>query len=551
MKRISRILPLLLVSCFLLIHSASASACKVNTRWPGGTSTVQYLGLDPNLGDWGSILLDADDNACAWQALSFFQAKMNVQSAASGGWTGWLKGGDVFLMSGAALRLGARGWLSSSLHTQITTALSQYYGATVGMGCSINGGNGCMDEYTVAAAGYAWASAYLWLTQSTAGAYNAGNFLGKAQDYVARSLSPLYSICIHHIHPRPGFTFDSCVQCTTDYNPGGLYGAADLRTRIANGDTEVLSYEHGFEDPAYGIGLLTSVGTAVLGMRRAGVPYNPSDLEKVIAHGLLRNGQLHAKPNAQVCDTAWTHDYCVGVTCSATNTACVTSTCAPPPPPNPCYDKFGDYEYNPGMFPVRGLLSREYALTSPSDLILSSPYYQFDQWNGQCAQTPFKTYTPGEYNDFFNDGRRAAYYTLPVLWSASSVSDGTPRLAGVAPVQYVDSPTASMNQPMHSGPNSVYGWAFDGLGTISASSFSFKEDDSPITLQGLSYGGSRTDVCSFYGLTNQPASCPVGWGGTYTPSASLALNNWHTFEVTIVSSSGSVSHFKRSFYLTP
>jgi len=174
-------------------------------RRGAGLSRQQYLAdLNPNLGDWGTIFRDADDDACASQALSYFQAKINAQNAVSGRWTGWLKGGDVFLMSSAALRLGARGQLGSSLHGQIVTALSEYYDSTVGVGCSIGGGNGCMDEYTVAAAGYAWAGAYLWLTQSMAGSHNAGDFLVKAQDYVARSLSPLYSVCIHHIHPRPG-----------------------------------------------------------------------------------------------------------------------------------------------------------------------------------------------------------------------------------------------------------------------------------------------------------------------------------------------------------
>ncbi|HEX7184189.1 MAG TPA: hypothetical protein VF756_20340 [Thermoanaerobaculia bacterium] len=573
MKRIrsSVLVPLLLAAVFLT-HASSAAACKVDERWPAGTGTVQYydasgaLGATPhgnalnvNLGDWGSIFRDADDNSCAVKARSFLQAKLSKQNAVSGSWTSWLKGGDVYLMTGAALRLGARGLLTSALHGQILTALSRYYPSTVGMGCSINSGNGCMDDYSVAAAGYAWAGAYLTLTQSTVGTpgysdyHTSSDFLVKAQDYVGRSLSPVYSVCIHHIHNRPGTAAASCAACTTDYNPGGAYAnnAADLRWRISNGDTEVLSYEHGFENASYGVGLLTSVATAVLGLRRAGVPYAPSDFQKVVAHGLLRNGQLRADPYATVCDTAWTHNYCVTPSCTATNVTCITNVCAAPPPPQKCYDQFGSYEYNPGMFPVRGLLSREYALTSPSDLILGSPYFQFNQFNGFCSQTPFRTYSPGEYNDFFNDGRWAAYYTLPVEWSTASYSsDPRPRLAGVNPVQYVDQPTGSMSQPVHSGPNTFFGWAFDGEGFISGSSFSFKIDGSPISLQGFGYGGSRTDVCAYYGLTNQPASCPVGWGGTYTPPANLATG-WHTLQVTVTSSTGSVSTFKRSFYFKP
>jgi hypothetical protein len=544
------LVPILLVVG--LAHATSAAACKVNDRWPLGTPAVQYYpsSVNSNFGDWGSIFRDADNDACAAQAVYFFNAKMYVQSLAQG-WTSWLNGGDVYLMTSAALRLGARGLLSSNVHSQILTALSQYYNSTVGSGCSISGGNGCMDEYSVAAAGYAWAGAYLWLTQSTAGFYGYGEFIGKAQDYIGRSLSPYYSVCIHHIHPRPGAGSDACSMCTADYNPGHLYylNHTDLRTRIANGDTEVLSYEHNFENPSYGAGLLTSVATAALGMRRAGAAYSPSDFERVVAHGLLRNGQVHAKPGATSCDLSWTHDYCTGNTCAMTGLSCITLSSCAPPQNQPCYDKFGDWEYDPGMFPIRGLLTREYSLSGPGDLILPSPSYQFDQFNGLCMATPFQTYFPNTYNDFFNDGRWAAYYTLPVVWSASSYyGDPQPRLAGVDPVQHVDNPTPFPSQPVHSGANSFNGWAFDGLGSISSASFAFKVDGQAVTLQGFSYGSSRWDVCSYYGITN--SSCLFGWTGTYTPPAGF-WGGWHTFEATVTSSAGSVSRFTRNFYFIP
>jgi hypothetical protein len=549
--------------CFLAVlfsQASSASACKVDDRWPGGVSTVQYYdpnnpsygnALNNNLGDWGSIFRDADDNACAVKARSFLQAKLIAQNGVSGSWTSWLKGGDVYLMSAAALRLGARGLLTSSLHSQILTALGNYYPSTVASGCSHNSGNGCMDEYSVAAAGYSWAGAYLWLTQSSAGGHPSGDFIQKGQDYVGKALSPLYSVCIHHIVPRSGQPADSCTACTADYNPGGAYylNATDLQSRINLGQTEVLSYEHGYENPSYGIGLMTSVATAVLGLRRAGVPYSPSDFEKVVANGLFRNGQLHAKTGATSCDMAWPSGYCVGSTCTTSGISCITSTCSPPP--SNCVDQFGSYQYNPGMFPVRGLLSREYALTTTPSLILGGSYYQFDQFNGLCASTPFQTYHPLDFNDFFNDGRWAGYYTLPSVWSTSSYnSDPQPRLAGVNPVQYTDNPVGSASQPVRSGANTFSGWAFDGEGTLTAGSFSFKVDGSSVTLQGFGYGGSRSDVCSFYSLTNQPAGCPVGWGGTYTPPVGFATG-WHTLVVTVQSSTGSVSTFTRSFYYTP
>ncbi len=63
------------------------------------------------------------------------------------------------LVTAAALRLGGRGLLTSSIHNEVLKALASYDFANWGGPCARGGGNGCMDDYSVAAAGHAWAGA--------------------------------------------------------------------------------------------------------------------------------------------------------------------------------------------------------------------------------------------------------------------------------------------------------------------------------------------------------------------------------------------------------
>ena len=519
---------------------AAAQGCRIPQRFPGATAASMVFNSDvnANLGDWGTIFLDTDTNGCEVTARDFLQSKLERQNLDANGWKGGLRGGDVYLMTAAALRLGGRGLLSSSIHNEVLKALASYDFANWGGPCARGGGNGCMDDYSVAAAGHAWAGAYLWFTQSTTLVpwRDANWFIGEAQRYIKLSLSPQDTLCVRSILP----TASACKACLDDYNSAYQINgdASALRNDIYSNNKEVLSFEHGFENPNYGIGLLTSVSIATQGLQVAtGLPYAASDYEKVMAHAIFRTGQRHAPQTANGCQTAWI-DNCVGLECSMLGN-CISGMCQAPQ--YGCGEDFGGVKYDAGMFPVKALLQNELALPAGNPLILASPYYQFDQFSGSCSPSKFSSTAA-----FFNDGRYAAYYRLSTEWAYVS----QPAVWGVSPAQYVDFPQSTT--PVR-GVTTFSGWAFDGESnaTLTNASFAFSVDGQPITLTGFSYGAGRTDVCSTFGV-NKGANCPVGWSGTFNP-AGFATGT-RTLKVTVTSNNANgqtISTFTRSFTYQP
>jgi hypothetical protein len=533
------VITLLCLGAFVLGAGSAAAQCRIPQRFPGQTAASMTFNSDvnANLGDWGSIFLDTDTNGCELTARDFLKSKLERQNLDANGWKGGLRGGDVYLVTAAALRLGGRGLLTSAIHSEVLKALASYDFANWGGPCGRTSGNGCMDDYALAAAGHAWAGAYLQFTQSATvlPARDAAWFVSEARRYIKLSLSPQDTLCVRALLP----TASACTSCLDDYNTAYQNNGdpTALRNDLYNNTKEVLSFEHGFEDPNYGIGLLTSVSIATQGIQVAtGLPYAASDFEKVMAHGIFRTGQRHAPQTTNGCATAWI-DNCVGLSCSLLGN-CINGSCQPPA--NGCGEDWGGVKYDAGMYPVKALLQNEFALPAGNPVILGSPSYQFDQFSGLCSPSKFSSSAA-----FFHDGRFAAYYTLASQWAYGT----QPWVWGVSPSQYVDSPQGST--PVHSGANTFSGWAFDGEAnaTLTTANFAFQVDGQAVTLTGFAYGGWRTDVCSATGV-NKGANCPVGWSGTYTPS-SLTTGS-HVLKVTVTSANGqSVSTFTRGFTYQP
>jgi hypothetical protein len=534
----------LLFTTALVAHAGSAAAtCRVDQRFGAADpSTATYNSdLNTNLGDWGTIFMaaDTDTGACLTRARDFLKYKLKSQNSATNGWAGGLRGGDVFLLTAAAMRVATKGLLTSEIHGDILTALANYTFEHWGGPCARPGGNGCMDDWTVAAAGHAWAGVYLWYTQATtANGRDSGWFRSEAKRYIKLSVSPKDTLCVRPLSDL------MCASCTDEYNTAydsdslTTADAAALRDKIVNNQVEVLSFEHGYENPSYGVGLLTSVATAVQGLKVAGDPYvPPTEFLKVMAHGLFRTGQSHAPSSATNCQATWLNN-CVGLNCSLQNQHCLSGSCDPPQ--FGCADGSGDHAYSADMFPVKYLLDHEFQLDpSIQKLILDSPSYQFTDFCGS-------RFSPTA--SFFHDGRLAAYEQIPHQWAYVN----QPPVAGVNPVQHTDVPQpAALNPPQPvTGTTTFFGWAFDGEGTLSTASFSFTLDGQPTTLQNLSYGGSRTDVCNYYGLTGW-GNCLVGWSGTFTPPLGFTAGN-HVFTVTVRSGNGlSTSTFQRTFTYQP
>jgi hypothetical protein len=534
-------LALLCVGGFVFSAGSAAAQCHIPQRFSGAASTMVFNSdVNANLGDWGSIFLDADANGCEVNARDYLKVKLQKQNLDVNGWKGGLRGGDVYLMTAAALRLGARGLLTSSIHTEVLKALASYDFANWGGACfGRSAGNGCMDDYTVAAAGHAWAGTYLWFTQSTTqNPYrDAAWFWNQSKSYLKLSFSPQDTLCVHPISA----TSTACATCSDAYNTkyqNNSFTAqdiTDLRNAInspsgSGSDTlEVLSFEHGLETPNYGAGLLTSVAIAMRGLKMGGSEFFPTDFQKVIARGLFRTAQYHATSTTNACQATWLSN-CVALSCSMAG-HCLDGSCGTPPPPNGCPESASD-PYEAGMYPIRKLIDDNFSLGSGNAVILGTGY----QFTGFCASK----FSPSA--GFFHDGRYAAYYQFPYQWAVSP-----PQIWGVSPAQAVDSPQSAT--PVHSGANTFSGWAFDGDGTLTASNLSFKVDGLPVMLTGLAYGGWRNDVCSTFGV-NKGANCPVGWSGTYTPSG--LSTGPHTLQVIVTSQNlQSTSTFTRSFTYQP
>jgi hypothetical protein len=412
----------------------------------------------------------------------------------------------------------------------VLKALASYGFANWGGPCTRGSDNGCLDDYTVAAAGHAWAGTYLWFTQSTTQNFRtAAWFFGEAQRYLRLSLSPQDTLCVRDVLP----TASMCTACKNDYNAkygNNSFTAAEItavRNAIASDTLEVLSFEHGYENPSYGIGLLTSVATAIRGLEAGGSAFPVTDFQKVMAQGLFRTGQYHAPQYATACQAAWL-DNCVGTLCVMAG-HCLSSDCFRKN--FGCGDRAVPYDAD--MFPVKKLITDKFSLPAGSAILLPGPSYQFADF---CAAK----FNPNDY--FFHDGRYAGYYQIPYQWAVSQ-----PRLAGVNPVQHVDVPGPSQ---VIRGATTLSGWAFDGEGTLSAASLSFTIDGQPTTLQGYTYGVWRNDVCLAYGI-NKGTNCPLGWSGTFTPPPGFAIGN-HVVRVTAMSANGtSISTFQRTFVYQP
>ncbi len=184
---------------------ATAQSCRIPQRFPGATAASMDFkaDLNANLGDWGTIFMDVDTDGCEITARDFLQSKLERQNLDANGWKGGLRGGDVYLVTAAALRLGGRGLLTPAIHGEVLEALASYDFANWGGPCARGAGNGCMDDYTVAAAGHAWAGAYLSITQSTTPARDAAWFLAEARRYIKLSLSPQDTLCVRAVPRRP------------------------------------------------------------------------------------------------------------------------------------------------------------------------------------------------------------------------------------------------------------------------------------------------------------------------------------------------------------
>src|SRR3954447_2925217 len=188
---------LLSLVVFLSVPFSNAFAqCRSAVRGTTADVSVFYTAADyssdvnRNLRDYGIIFEDANTDDCSAAAAVALYKKVSETLSNNGHWPvldcqvnqyvsaygGWLEGANVGLIHAAALELGARGKLTAALHNLL---MQINYPGNIDYHCGFEGdehpgcppdpsqsyprwstGNSCMDDYAVAAHGWAWMGAY-------------------------------------------------------------------------------------------------------------------------------------------------------------------------------------------------------------------------------------------------------------------------------------------------------------------------------------------------------------------------------------------------------
>ncbi|PYQ55324.1 MAG: hypothetical protein DMF78_02420 [Acidobacteria bacterium] len=484
-----------------------ASACNADLReastgQPIGSSDVSSAA---NFYDYGALFMDADsgDAACRGAARDRLDQKLSLELGRPNAFTEWLAGGEVYLVMATALKLRGAGLLTTTLDGRVHEVTTRYQVTKV---CDGPSNNTCMDDDATAAAAYAWIAAYEGKNgrdPNAAPTYAVSN----TQQYLDAAFSLTESVCIRS-------TGDYCNACRLSADADTLYN------EIAAGQTEVLSYNGladpnrpafvGGENPNYGVGLLTSVAAAVTGLKVIGQDWDPLPLVRVVAQGLVREGQRRVTGAANACGVRWS------ATCYSPRFGCAQDIdCGDP-------DKGG--RYNPAMYPIFDFVSRKLPYRDP--LYLAG--FTFG-----CFDESFFNPQDG----FFNDARLAVYRDLAWRWFDTPPSfeppDTVPPRIWVDIPQYYQTVTGSTN---------FYGWAIDAVSDVVGISFSI--DGRP--LSSIGYGGARPDVCATLGIV-KPYGCYVGWGGFVDTTA--FANGVHTLSVTAADASGNRDTYTRVFVI--
>jgi len=235
--------------------------CRVNDA-AFSRSFRDNVNLDLN--DYARIFADAENAACAEGAdYALYDKVKSTMDTRPAVFTEWLQGANVAFIFAAAQRIGANGFATKDLDTQLRRVESAF-AAGRDLGCAKESGNQCLDDYSIASSGYAWIAAYKYRRGDAATSVEA--FRQKARVYID---STFIATCIHQSEGTP-------TLCN------GAVGGATSRT---------LSLNHGQQMPSYGFGLLTSLASTVLGLDAAGAPYTFSATNKAISKMLFEEAQ--------------------------------------------------------------------------------------------------------------------------------------------------------------------------------------------------------------------------------------------------------------------
>jgi len=285
----------------------------------------------------------------------------------------FLSGEYVMLVMVAGLELGARGNMTPDLDAQINH-VGQIYtfmkDTSDLCGWTLydynthtttphwQAGNTCMDDYAIAASGYAWKAAYMRLSGRD---WYPSRW--NAVDMIHQSFNLNDAICIYN----SGRGFDS------------LKGPCNAQPSELNGTSvNIISLNHGNQTPAYGLGLMANIAAAFIGLdvTQASVAYSElSSDERTIAKYIYKEAQ----------DKSSAGDFIAGACYDADPWSFGLG----------CWDAQYSHHYRASLYP----LERFYQAYGFDPGVAGG--YRFDI-------TQF--YFP--FDDFFHEGRYETYRTL-------------------------------------------------------------------------------------------------------------------------------------------
>jgi len=355
--------------------------------------------LNNDINDWTIIYEDARSTGCADAAVTALANHLQSQANA-GGWTsGFLQGGAESMAYETGLVLAGKGKLTGAIDVLLRDTPYSMSKDTCGFSNTISNGvelwrigNTCMDDWAIAAEGWAWRAAYMRKT-------------GRAE-WRADRANAIFAI---------GMSFDGNESiCVYDTNqPLGSHGPCNaLASAIGNAGVVVLPLNHGTENPSYGVGLISSLANAFLALEVAQDPVNidtdfsmtkASDMRKIMP-ALFSEGQSSSTTDG----TAFT-------------SACFRAQYADGTDPNILTFRNADFTvanrnrscadtvfaYHPWMFPVREFFTA-YGFTIPSG--------SFDFSGSSFTSNEGTTFSMTNRTEFFGAFRREVYYTFASNW---------------------------------------------------------------------------------------------------------------------------------------
>jgi hypothetical protein len=263
-----------------------------------------------------------------------------------------------------------------------------------------------MDDYTIAASGYAWAAAYMRLSGR-----DWTGLRWSALDMIHQSFNTKDAVCIWNPNAPLDPVKGPCNACTDPVPGRGDPPPQACVANLANGTYQLLSLNDGIQTPVYGLGLMANISAAFMGLEYAQAPVNvTSELsadERTIIGAIWKEAQYKSQT-----DGSEFLNYCFhvdpnpnpGVGYSAGFYCCV-----------PCWDllKTAGGHHRPAHYPLRQFYTRYGLLPS------TSGYYEFNlpfPWGDYAGSGAFHEGRGETYSTLAND----YYNSYPRILSAGS-----------------------------------------------------------------------------------------------------------------------------------